>query len=1047
MLKKPILILLFSLFLSVGIKAQETELSIQTGHVAVITKIVFSPDGSFLASSDNENKICIWDMSGLTQMASFFYSNLLENDSITLLAFSLDNKKLIVGTVFGNLLVWDIGKSEKIRGFAINNRITKLLFIDNSTCLIVSSNLLSLNLDNNLISEVSNLKIADLYVNPQTNEILFCSFDGSVGKIINQNGLKLQLSSSNIETQILLARKLLGVAKVKLTNKIIATSNLFNLRFYDFESKRRLFSASMPYLDEYVTDIEFLPKSNLFVVSNTDGKIYVYDCQKKKLARILKDHISAVNSLAVHPSKNIFASGSSDRSIILWDALTFKPIKRFYARASAIECIALSESKDLLAFGNELGYTKLINLTDKYNEIRSVKNHQQPVNDLEFANSDKTLYTCSNDNHISKLNIDNLKIEKYKKVKTNIGFRYLMNNVIVKLKMYVEPTVFVDSISMSADKRFVVANGYKVKQKSKKTRSTKIIRSVVPYKKQFEFCYSSADLKKIKGIKYVKEVDADWVKVDSIISGVEVYNKKNGHISKITAAKFDKMKNRLITSSKDATIKIWDVVTKKLIITIIPVDKEKRIFITADNYYFAPKNALNAIGFKQGIHFYPPEQFDLKYNRPDKVLEQLDNPDTNLINLYRKAYQKRLKKSGFTEQMFSTDWHTPEIRILNSDNFNYTTNNQQQKLRVCGIDRKFKLDRLNVWINDVPVFGINGISLRSENTDSVLKEFTIMLSAGNNKIQVSCFNVKGIESLKETVEIFYKPETMVKPDLYIISMSVSEYKDKRYNLQYAVKDGKDIANLLNSQSVQLEKYNKIYIDTLFNANATRQNFFYLKKKLLGSSVNDQVIVFVSGHGLLNKDMDFYFATYDIDFSHPEKHGISFDDLESLLDSIPARKKLLMMDACHSGEVDKDESTEMFASKVESSADITFRGSIKEYNFKGVDTSIIKSGMKLNNSFELMQELFAGLDKGTGTIVISAAAGKGYALESAKWNNGVFTYSIINGLKNKAADKNKDGFVSISELKDYSIKQVELLTGGKQKPTARRETIGFDWRIW
>jgi len=51
------------------------------------------------------------------------------------------------------------------------------------------------------------------------------------------------------------------------------------------------------------------------------------------------------------------------------------------------------------------------------------------------------------------------------------------------------------------------------------------------------------------------------------------------------------------------------------------------------------------------------------------------------------------------------------------------------------------------------------------------------------------------------------------------------------------------------------------------------------------------------------------------------------------------------------------------------------------------------------------------------------------------------------MKNKAADKNGDGIITISELKDYSIKQVELLTGGMQKPTARRESINNDWRVW
>ncbi|MCX6334268.1 MAG: hypothetical protein NT092_08195, partial [Bacteroidia bacterium] len=172
-----------------------------------------------------------------------------------------------------------------------------------------------------------------------------------------------------------------------------------------------------------------------------------------------------------------------------------------------------------------------------------------------------------------------------------------------------------------------------------------------------------------------------------------------------------------------------------------------------------------------------------------------------------------------------------------------------------------------------------------------------------------------------------------------------------------------------------------------------------------------------------------------------------DDMENLLDSIPARKKLLMVDACHSGEVDKENETGLLAVNIEKTDDITFRGNVREYNFRGVESSAAQSGASLDNSFELMQELFAGLDKGTGTTVISAAAGKGYALESDKWNNGVFTYSIINGLKNRAADKNNDKKITISELKDYSINQVVKLTGGKQKPTARRESIGLDWRIW
>jgi len=315
-------------------------------------------------------------------------------------------------------------------------------------------------------------------------------------------------------------------------------------------------------------------------------------------------------------------------------------------------------------------------------------------------------------------------------------------------------------------------------------------------------------------------------------------------------------------------------------------------------------------------------------------------------------------------------------------------------------------------------------------------------------ITLSCLNEKGVESLKESMEIIYDPDIMLKPDLYLIALSVSEYSDNRFNLQYSVKDGMDIAEMFRSAQSSGNEYGRIIIDTLFNRSAVRENFFILKEKLMNTKVDDQIVMFASGHGLLDKNLDFYFATWDIDFRHPEIRGISFDDMEDLLDSIPARKKLLMVDACHSGEVDKENEPGLVAVNRERSENTAVRGIIREYNFRDVaDGTAIESGASLDNSFELMQELFTGLDKGTGTTVISAAAGKGYALESDMWNNGVFTYTILNGLKNKAADKNRDKKITVSELKEYSIKKVVDLTDGRQKPTARRESLGLDWRIW
>ena len=91
---------------------------------------------------------------------------------------------------------------------------------------------------------------------------------------------------------------------------------------------------------------------------------------------------------------------------------------------------------------------------------------------------------------------------------------------------------------------------------------------------------------------------------------------------------------------------------------------------------------------------------------------------------------------------------------------------------------------------------------------------------------------------------------------------------------------------------------------------------------------------------------------------------------------------------------------------------------------------------LSNSFDLMKSTFSDLINESGAQVISAAGGAEYAQESAQWNNGVFTYSLKNGLINKKADLNNDQQIMLSELSEFLKHEVKHLTQGKQQPTSR-----------
>lgn len=465
---------------------------------------------------------------------------------------------------------------------------------------------------------------------------------------------------------------------------------------------------------------------------------------------------------------------------------------------------------------------------------------------------------------------------------------------------------------------------------------------------------------------------------------------------------------------------------------MLVADGDNFIFKTSDNFYQVSKEGFDLVTFRIGNKAYPFEQFDAVFNRPDLVLEKLGCEDMELMALYNLAYEKRIQKLGLKPTTSVSLEDIPVMHVLNTKEIPAVSGDKSVPLKMLMSD-KHALISYNIYINNVPLYGKKGKSLDSKKQIEFTED--VFLVHGMNKIQVSCRNSNGYESLMQT---FYVEKTGEEPtrNLYLVTIGTSQYKDSRYNLNYAVKDAKDLVTLLSANSNGV--YNEVKSKSLYDQDVTSGNITGLANFLKESGPDDVVLVFVAGHGVLDENFDYYFGTYNMDFTNPTEAGLAYDRLEGILDGLKANKKILIMDTCHSGEIDKDDvffvaSTEEDENKDE---DIEFRavGPAVEENSNATPSRL--SGL-----------LFNDLRRGTGATVISSAGGAEFAMESDEWKNGLFTYCLLNGLKNGTADLDQDGQIMLLELQEYVVEKVTSLSHGKQIPNTRIKNLELDFRLW
>jgi WD40 repeat protein len=461
------------------------------------------------------------------------------------------------------------------------------------------------------------------------------------------------------------------------------------------------------------------------------------------------------------------------------------------------------------------------------------------------------------------------------------------------------------------------------------------------------------------------------------------------------------------------------------------------IIWTRKNYYAASKKGARFVGFhyNQGVDssalYYSFQQFDVVLNRPDKVLSLLGIADNETIELYEQLYQRRLQKLGLSVEQLTGDLQPPKI-IVNTDNS--TVYKSYFGFNCMMIDQENGIASTHASINGVPVFGKEGLKSSLMSPEGEAVSATVItnllhtrLEPGLNIVDLWCKNNMGIRSNIETRLVFFDTAEF-KPDLYVLGIGVSDYAQSDYDLKYAAKDVNDFVAAYQPEGT----YENIIVEKILDSEATLENITAALDRLKKAKVHDHVVIYFAGHGVLTDDLEYYMASHDMNFEDPAENGLAYTLFEEKIVDLNSRNRVVFIDACHSGEVEK-ENTSLVNSNVK----------VKET--RGV--AVITTDAIQENLSDLVNNTFNDLRGNAGATIIASSGGSEFAYEGGKWQNGVFTYVVLSGLNNNAADLNGDGQINISELQEYVSAEVNRLTRGLQTPNARNENLLRDYIFW
>ncbi|MDX2107722.1 MAG: tetratricopeptide repeat protein [Candidatus Melainabacteria bacterium] len=241
-------------------------------------------------------------------------------------------------------------------------------------------------------------------------------------------------------------------------------------------------------------------------------------------------------------------------------------------------------------------------------------------------------------------------------------------------------------------------------------------------------------------------------------------------------------------------------------------------------------------------------------------------------------------------------------------------------------------------------------------------------------------------------------------DKWALVVGISDFKDGSIpKLKYSAKDARDFREFL----IKKANFQPDHVRLLVNRDATRMRIMTeLGDKFLPRVVqpDDLVVLYFSSHGSPSS-ADFrdknYFIAYDSEKSNLFASGIELQELMKVIKNrVETNRVIVILDACHSGAADANaKATEAVA------------------NF---------------DASELI---------GDGQLVICSSEAAERSYESKRYQNGVFTKALMEGLTSNGANtKLKDAFEVLKYKVNTEVKEDD---GQRQTPVLKSQWNGDD----